>query len=66
MDVKSREEYCTHLVKEALIYIDESQKSYEIKINELLSAHEEDIFRHAFIAGAVSVGVFLTDKSRGN
>ena len=66
MDTKSREEYCTFLVGHSLAHINESQEKYEEKIKERLSAEEADIFRYAFIAGGVSVGIFLTDEQRGN
>lgn len=64
MDTKSREEYCMFLVSQALTYINEAQEKYEEKINDRFSSEETDIFRHAFIAGAVSVGIFLTDEKR--
>lgn len=66
MDKKTRDEYCIFLVEQSLVHINEAQEKYELKIKERLSEQETDIFRHAFIAGGVSVGVFLTDEKRGN
>jgi hypothetical protein len=66
MDLKSREDFCTFLVDQSLVYIVEAQEKYEIKINDKLSPKDEQIFRHAFIAGGVSVGIFLTDCKRGD
>ena len=66
MDLKSREDFCTFLVDQSLVYISEAQEKYEMKINDKLSQKEEQIFRHAFIAGGVSVGIFLTDDKRGD
>jgi hypothetical protein len=66
MDLRAREEYCTFLVEQSLVYIKEAQEKYELKIKCELSDKETDIFRHAFIAGCVSVGIFLTDDKRGD